>query len=217
MRRTVIKQEAYKATGFTDAHVVRLMAGVRLASVEAAHRIEDMVWHRYRITEVRPHEAASFRNVANRGMGNFQESFPSRLVPHPFLFNVEVAKIQTLWHILRRHGRFQLATLLHDILIIRFRDDYAVSHLLNAGFLDDHYPELASNYWDLLEEPDAQPHHRHDLGGDSEGFTEEMPPVYSSHGEHEIPVESEDQFRDTGASQRHVHCNVFTPSGPDVA
>ncbi|KAJ7368228.1 hypothetical protein DFH08DRAFT_796234 [Mycena albidolilacea] len=40
-----------KATGLTDDTVVRLMAGVRLALLETGSRLEDIVWHRYGVTD----------------------------------------------------------------------------------------------------------------------------------------------------------------------
>jgi hypothetical protein len=163
LRCTTIEREAYKATGLTNAHVVRMMAGVRLATIETAHRVEDMVWHRYGITVVRLLLLVFFRARANSAVGgDIQESFPARIIHHLFLFDVEVAKMQTLWHVLHQHSRTQLANLLHNLLTIRLHNEYVVSRLLTAGFLDDHYPELASDYWELLAEPSihamAPPH-----------------------------------------------------------
>ncbi|KAF7372413.1 hypothetical protein MVEN_00102400 [Mycena venus] len=69
------KKTTVKATGYTDDEVIRMMAGVRLAILEAARRIEDMVLHRYGIDE---------------------GSFPACFLKHPLLFNLEAAKLQTL-------------------------------------------------------------------------------------------------------------------------
>ncbi|KAJ7303063.1 hypothetical protein DFH08DRAFT_977275 [Mycena albidolilacea] len=129
-----------KATGLTDDNVVRLMAGVRLALLETGSRLEDMVWHRYGVTDC---------------------FFPSRYLHHPLLFDLEVAKLQTIWSILQRNGRVHLADKLHELLSIRLRNEYVVSHVLNAGYLDFNYPEGETNYWDLLEDPDnVSTHHR---------------------------------------------------------
>jgi hypothetical protein len=216
LRQTIIEREAYKATGFTDAHVIRMMARVHLASVEAAHRIEDMVWHRYGITAVCPPLSLFFRASDNSTHGGgFQESFPAKLVQHPFLFDVEVAKIQTLWHVLQRHNRTQLAGLLHDLLSIRLRDEYAVSRLLTARFLDDHYPELASNYWELLSEPGDRL--RHDTRSDFGESTDDTLPEYSPNDNDGLGADNDSRFCDAGVGQCHVHCNAFIPSGLDVA
>jgi hypothetical protein len=54
-----------------------------------------------------------------------------------------------------------LADKLHELLSIRLRNEYVVSHVLNAGYLDFNYPEGETNYWDLLEDPDnISTHHR---------------------------------------------------------
>ncbi|KAJ7905602.1 hypothetical protein B0H14DRAFT_2554098 [Mycena olivaceomarginata] len=103
LRRKVLNQEAVKVTGLTDANVVRLMAGVRLALLETGLRLEDMVWHRYGVTD---------------------RFFPSRYLHHPLLFDLEVAKLQTLWSILQRNGRVHLADKLHELLSIRLHQIY---------------------------------------------------------------------------------------------
>ncbi|KAJ7709139.1 hypothetical protein B0H14DRAFT_3642281 [Mycena olivaceomarginata] len=134
--KTMLNREAVKATGLTDDNVVHLMAGVRLALLETGSRLEDMVWHRYGVTD---------------------RFFPSRYLHHPLLFDLEVAKMQTIWSILQRNGRVHLADKLHELLSIRLRNEYVVSHVLNAGYLDFNYPKGETNYWDLLEDPDESP------------------------------------------------------------
>ncbi|KAF8208398.1 hypothetical protein K438DRAFT_1961891 [Mycena galopus ATCC 62051] len=121
--------------GMADERAVRLMAGVRLAVLEVLRRIEDMVWHRYGITEY---------------------AFPDKLIRHLFLFPLEAAKLQVLWHILQRNGRDILADALHEVLLIRLHRDYAVSTRFNAAFLDDNYPERNWEYWHLLGEEHPQ-------------------------------------------------------------
>ncbi|KAF8196816.1 hypothetical protein K438DRAFT_1967820 [Mycena galopus ATCC 62051] len=135
LRRTVIKREAHKAAGMADERAIRLMAGVRLAVLEALRRIEDMVWHRYGITEY---------------------AFPDKLIRHPFLLPTEAAKLQVLWHVLQRNGRDILADALHGILSIRLHKDYAVSAFFNAESLDENYPERNWEYWHLLGEEHPQ-------------------------------------------------------------
>jgi hypothetical protein len=75
------------------------------------------------------------------------------------LFDSEVAKMQTLWSILQRNGCIQLADKLHELLSIQLRNEYVVSHVLNAGYLDFNYPKGETNYWDLLEDPDVPSNH----------------------------------------------------------
>ncbi|KAJ7863041.1 hypothetical protein B0H14DRAFT_2575015 [Mycena olivaceomarginata] len=133
LRRVVLNREAVKATGLPDGTVVRFMAGVRLAILEAGRRIEDMVWHRYGITDVRdawPRKTGAAANFRHNGM--FQHSIPTRFLHHPLLFDVEVAKLQTLWHILQRNSRIKLADALHELLSIKLRNEYVVSHILNC-------------------------------------------------------------------------------------
>jgi hypothetical protein len=80
---------------------------------------------------------------------------------HCCSFDLEVAKLQTIWSILQRNGRVHLADKLHKLLSVRLRNEYVVSHVLNAGYLDFNYPEGETNYWDLLEDPDSvSNHHR---------------------------------------------------------
>ncbi|KAJ7447604.1 hypothetical protein B0H11DRAFT_2082782 [Mycena galericulata] len=132
LRRQVIEREALKATKLSDQEVVCLVAGARLAWLDGLRRIEDLVWHRYDLTE---------------------RDFPSRYVEHPLLFNADAAKAQTLHNVLHYHRRHELATLMQDLFAIRFRDEYVVSQLLNAGYLEQIYPDGEVPYWELLGVP----------------------------------------------------------------
>ncbi|KAF8191684.1 hypothetical protein K438DRAFT_1970667 [Mycena galopus ATCC 62051] len=134
--QTEKRAEARKAAGMADERAVRLMAGVRLAVLEALQRVEDMVWHRYGITEF---------------------AFPDKLIRHPFLHPLEAAKLQVLWHILQRNGRDNLADAVHEILSIRLHKDYAVSAFFNAASLDESYPERDWDYWHLLGKETLSP------------------------------------------------------------
>ncbi|KAF8146680.1 hypothetical protein K438DRAFT_2092856 [Mycena galopus ATCC 62051] len=151
LRRTVIKREAHKAAGMADERTIRLMAGVRLAVLEALRRIEDMVWHRYGISEVRLRRA--YQEFANCFRDfRHQYAFPDKLIRHPFLFPLEAAKLQVLWHILQRNGRDVLADTVHEVLSIRLHKDYAVAAFFTAASLDENYPERDWDYWYLLGE-----------------------------------------------------------------
>ncbi|KAJ6570303.1 hypothetical protein DFH09DRAFT_1313499 [Mycena vulgaris] len=112
--------------------VVRYFAGIRLAFLEGARRIEGAVWHRYGIDE---------------------NDLPSGFVKHPLLFDVEAAKIRAVYGVLIRHQRYETAALLYDVLNLRLRDDYALSHLLNASHLESQLPSGYIRYWELLPYP----------------------------------------------------------------
>ncbi|KAJ7905741.1 hypothetical protein B0H14DRAFT_2554196 [Mycena olivaceomarginata] len=179
LRCMVLNREAVKATGLSDGTVVRFMAGVRLAILEAGRRIEDMVWHRYGITDVHeswPWKTGAAANFRHDGM--FQHSIPTRFLHHPLLFDVEVAKLQTMWHILQRNGRIKLADALHELLSIKLRNEYVVSHILNAGYLDYNYPEYESSYKDLLDDPETLSNYRR---------------TFSEYQMHQYDADSEDQ------------------------
>jgi hypothetical protein len=173
------QREAVKATGLSDGTVMRFMAGVRLAILEAGRRIEDMVWHCYGITDACEEHPQKIRAVANfRHDGTFQHSIPVCFLHHPLLFDVEVAKLQTMWHILQRNGHIKLADTLHKLLSIKLWNEYVVSHILNAGYLDYNYPEYGSNYEDLLDDPETFSSHRQ---------------TFSEYQVHQYDADSEDQ------------------------
>ncbi|KAJ7016514.1 hypothetical protein C8F04DRAFT_1281195 [Mycena alexandri] len=117
------------ATGLTDSRIIELFGGVRLGILETIRRVEEMALYRFEVDE---------------------RSFPAFFTHHPLLHDFEAAKLQVLANILQRQGCEGPATLLYEILAIRLRDEYAVSHLLNAGYLDDNFPEETSRYWELM-------------------------------------------------------------------
>jgi hypothetical protein len=131
LRKITVSRAAFKATGILDADVICKFAGVRLATIETARRMEDIVWKLYGISE---------------------QSFPTELFRHPLLHEYELAKMLTVLDVLRRNGRSRMASNLHNLLAIRLRDDYAVSQLLNARFLDTNYPEFGEDYHELLRD-----------------------------------------------------------------
>ncbi|KAJ6601175.1 hypothetical protein DFH09DRAFT_1069842 [Mycena vulgaris] len=126
-KRFLLIHEALKVAQLTDDSVFRSLAGVRRAMLEGLRRVESMVWQRYGIAEY---------------------NFPSVYVRHPLLYDFEAARMHTIWSVLHHQQRYTLAGLLFELLTIRLRDDFAVSHLLNAGFLDSQYPD--AQYWELL-------------------------------------------------------------------
>ncbi|KAJ7356727.1 hypothetical protein DFH08DRAFT_1047594 [Mycena albidolilacea] len=126
----------FKATGILDTDVIRKFAGVQLATIETARRMEDIVWKLYGISE---------------------QSFPTELFCHLLLHEYELAKMLTILDVLRRNGRSRMASNLHNLLAICLRDDYAVPQLLNARFLDTNYPEFGEDYHELLHEGTEAP------------------------------------------------------------
>ncbi|KAJ7741278.1 hypothetical protein B0H16DRAFT_1464475 [Mycena metata] len=136
-------------TGLTNTKVIELFAGVQLGIKETIRRVEEMVWTRFEITQVR----AEFDEIERECSNNqstvaYQQSFPSKFARHPLLFDLEATQLQTLVHVLQFHGCLRPAAILEEVLAIRLRNEYAVAHLLNAGYLD--YPEESSHYWDLF-------------------------------------------------------------------
>ncbi|KAJ6502686.1 hypothetical protein DFH09DRAFT_1102350 [Mycena vulgaris] len=129
------KRFPLKVARLTDDSVFRSLAGVRRAILEGLRRIESLVWQRYGVAEF---------------------NFPDVYVRHPLLYDSEAARMHTLWSVLHNQQRYTLAGLLFEILTIRLRDDFAISHLLNAGFLDSQYPD--AQYWELLPYAETNPY-----------------------------------------------------------
>ncbi|KAJ7743388.1 hypothetical protein B0H16DRAFT_1727775 [Mycena metata] len=119
------------ATGLTDSRIIELFGGVRLGFLETIRRVEEMAMYRFEVSE---------------------RSFPAFFTHHPLLHDIEAAKMQVLAHLLQRQGCEGPATLLYEILGVRLRDEYAISHLLNAGYLDANFP---GNLWESDPESDS--------------------------------------------------------------
>ncbi|KAJ7356957.1 hypothetical protein DFH08DRAFT_850592 [Mycena albidolilacea] len=49
LRKSTVSRATFKATGILDADVIRKFAGVRLATIETARRMEEIVWKLYGI------------------------------------------------------------------------------------------------------------------------------------------------------------------------
>ncbi|KAJ7130389.1 hypothetical protein C8R44DRAFT_872199 [Mycena epipterygia] len=157
LRRTVIKNEAIKATNL-DAYSLQMFAGVQLAMLEGVRRIEGMAWQRYGVPEVCAYYPDIERTCAkDRSTVAYKHHLPNTYVRHPLLFDLEAAKFHALWSVLQHNKRYTLANLLSEVLTIRLRDEYALSHLLNAGHLEHHYPDAYSRYWELLPGADEYP------------------------------------------------------------
>ncbi|KAJ7485464.1 hypothetical protein FB451DRAFT_1168731 [Mycena latifolia] len=97
----------------------------------------------------------SGRRASLGGAGLAQRHFPVEFIRHPLLFDVEAAKLHTIYSVLHKHHRYELATLLRDVLTIRFKNEFAMSHVLNAHFLEGQYPAAYHRYWELLPIPES--------------------------------------------------------------
>ncbi|KAF8170611.1 hypothetical protein K438DRAFT_2059862 [Mycena galopus ATCC 62051] len=98
---------------------------------------------------------ASFQRTQGRWSSGLTETTAIRLfagVRHAILETGILAE-EMVWPrfgITKHHGREELAHILHKLLSIRLRDDYVISKMLSAGFLDYNYPEDVSDYHELL-------------------------------------------------------------------
>ncbi|KAJ7066000.1 hypothetical protein B0H15DRAFT_958401 [Mycena belliarum] len=154
LRKAVINREAFKAAGILDEDTIRKLAGIRYGLKVAGRHYEDLAWHKYGIAKVWESYTFIDQNCANfRSTAGFQRHFPDAFLHHPLLFDTECAKLQAIYEVLHEHGRYVLSTLLYDALTIRFKDEYALSHLLNAGYLEHRYPAARINGWELIPEP----------------------------------------------------------------
>ncbi|KAJ7090801.1 hypothetical protein B0H15DRAFT_800058 [Mycena belliarum] len=154
LRKVIVNREARKAAGLLDENHVRLFAGVRLGLKEAGRRLEDLAWHKYGISKVwewLPDIETARAN--SRSSNGLQRHFPDEFLRHPLLFDTECAKLQAIHEAFHERGRYVLSTLLYDALTLRFKDEYATSHLLNAGYLDSRYPADQFTYYQLLPPP----------------------------------------------------------------
>ncbi|KAJ7032964.1 hypothetical protein C8F04DRAFT_1261533 [Mycena alexandri] len=144
---------------FTEPQTIRAVAGCRNAFMEALYHAEVLLWnHSTMQLEVRErfhHIKANCSPIISSFRPPFadtQPSFPKTYLHHPFLVDYDAARAQVVWHALLRIGRDELAGLLHQLLVLRFRDDYALTRLFNAGFLEEQYPEATHRSWDLLND-----------------------------------------------------------------
>ncbi|KAJ7646158.1 hypothetical protein B0H17DRAFT_1215812 [Mycena rosella] len=119
--------------GLTDADVIRMLAGVRLATIEGAREVGQFVTAHYPVSEL---------------------NMPSAYITHPLLTDLEAAKLHTLWNVLQHHHQYFLASLVLDVLMLRFQDKYAVSHIFNSGILQECNPNV--QYWELLPFEDVR-------------------------------------------------------------
>ncbi|KAF8191614.1 hypothetical protein K438DRAFT_1762786 [Mycena galopus ATCC 62051] len=209
MRQGVVTREALRASGLTETAVIRLFAGVCHAILEMGILTEEMVWPRFGVTKVDIYNNYDFRAGANfRDHAHAQELLPVYFQHHPLLFDLEATKLQTMWRILQCNGREELAHILQELLSIRLRNDYVVSRMLSAGFLDYNYPEDVSNYHELLRNPDMfETHHRnystaavYNYNSDSDSDLELLYPPSDNEGDQLASLHVDAGIRSAGVS-----------------
>ncbi|KAJ7740341.1 hypothetical protein B0H16DRAFT_1464910 [Mycena metata] len=142
----------------TDSRIIKLFRSVRLGFLETICRVEEMMMYCFEVREVRGPFSLPAKRRAYAYFRGYKHSFPAFFTHHPLLHDIEAAKMQVLTHLLQRQGCEGPATLLYEILGVRLRDEYTISHLLNAGFLDANFPEETSHYWELMGNPRLHPH-----------------------------------------------------------
>ncbi|KAJ7137183.1 hypothetical protein C8R44DRAFT_869244 [Mycena epipterygia] len=123
LRCNVIHHEAHKVSDLTDFGTITQLLFIRQAMLEGSCRIEDILYFS---------ENEWLVNIRN----NTHQFTSCRCLRHPLLFNAEAAKLQVLHILLRQRHYYELAWILNDLLCLRFRDEYAITHLLNAGYID---------------------------------------------------------------------------------
>ncbi|KAJ7782426.1 hypothetical protein DFH07DRAFT_949230 [Mycena maculata] len=64
---------------------------------------------------------------------------------------LELAKLQILYILLYHRGYFDIAWVVNDLIRLRFKDSYALSLLLNAGYLDFFTPIETDDFWDSTD------------------------------------------------------------------
>ncbi|KAJ6511295.1 hypothetical protein C8R47DRAFT_1064894 [Mycena vitilis] len=235
LRKQVTERAALQATGLVDADVIRKFAGVRQACLEGARRIEGAVWARYKITEVRSGHwyITQWMPETQIEHNTSQADFPAKVARHPFFRDEEVTKLTTLYNVLLANERHVLASLVADVLAIRVRDEYLLTNLLNAGYLDVAYPpEENQQWWRLLETSVTDSDFGFSIGGYSDPSSEaasedssiaslEYPPsrredvmdrVVESHGSPGGHASGARQDVDDHGD-RHMDCDVSVPRG----
>ncbi|KAJ7104378.1 hypothetical protein B0H15DRAFT_942371 [Mycena belliarum] len=138
-----------KLPSLADPANVQLLAGSRRAILEGFDRLDGLVWHRY---DVRP------RHIYN---------VPTH---HPLLTDVEVIKLRALYAVLFENFRYELASLVQDVLAVVFKPEYALPQILNTTFLDRQRFDGRYHYWELLPPPTTAYHYPDDDSTDSSDY-----------------------------------------------
>ncbi|KAJ7817888.1 hypothetical protein B0H13DRAFT_1922610 [Mycena leptocephala] len=156
LRRMVTQREGIKASRLAEPGVLGFLAYVRRGLLEGGRRVEAFLVREkcdFRVGRRQYFEENEWLVDTERDPHKF---ISCRRLRHPLLFDLEAAKLQVLLILLRQQDYHELAWVLGDLLRLRFRDDYAIAHLLGAGFLDFVPPDLeAPGYWDIYSDPES--------------------------------------------------------------
>ncbi|KAJ7030526.1 hypothetical protein C8F04DRAFT_1263825 [Mycena alexandri] len=135
---------------FTEPQTIRAVAGCRNAFMEALYHAEVLLWNHSTMQLEQFVHPLSPPIVPLLSTSSLR--FPRHTCATPFSWTATPPVPKSVWHALLRIGRDELAGLLHQLLVLRFRDDYALMRLFNTGFLEEQHPEATHRSWDLLND-----------------------------------------------------------------
>ncbi|KAJ7631510.1 hypothetical protein B0H17DRAFT_1150260 [Mycena rosella] len=131
----------------TQPGVIENLAAVRRGLLEGSQRVEDILVREKSDFRAARHEYYQENEWIHDTSSNLQPRPIHGRFYHPLLFDFEAAKLQILYTLLRQHNYFELAWTLNDLLRLKFRDEYAIAHLLAASYLDFLAP-TSPDFWD---------------------------------------------------------------------
>ncbi|KAJ7283575.1 hypothetical protein C8J57DRAFT_1217960 [Mycena rebaudengoi] len=128
LRRSVLRSEALKAAYLASAEIIDDLISARAALKDGFSRVEDIIIrHRFDLDAAVPSE--------------------QKREHHPLLYNDEAQNLRFAQRVLNQAGRHTLARCIGELLRVCFRDEFAISQLLKAGFLDQSYVP-SDDEWD---------------------------------------------------------------------
>ncbi|KAJ7036006.1 hypothetical protein C8F04DRAFT_1181781 [Mycena alexandri] len=154
LRREVIHHEALKAANLLDANVIGNLASIRHGLLEGGRRLESLL--------VR--EKGDFRDGRREFFHEYAWLIPDHAPDryaicerprHPLLFDFESARLHVVLLMLRRKQYFDIAWLLNDLLRLQFLENYAIGHLLTAGFLDNPTSGFTDSSYCSVSDPES--------------------------------------------------------------
>ncbi|KAJ7771032.1 hypothetical protein DFH07DRAFT_953656 [Mycena maculata] len=145
--RKIIHQEGFKATRYLNGDISYVWRQI----LEGTQHLEDVL-----VRKKSDFRAARQQYFAEYGWVVGDESVGSNFAcsqqsQHPLLFDTELAKLQILYILLHHRGYFDIAWVVNDLIRLRFKDSYALSLLLNAGYLDFLTPIETNDFWDSAD------------------------------------------------------------------
>ncbi|KAJ7233244.1 hypothetical protein C8J57DRAFT_1250103 [Mycena rebaudengoi] len=134
--RDVLYAETLKATGYANPETIAQLAEARAALKQGLRRTRQLALDQH------------FNVLENVPM-EWERTY------HSLLTDDEVDKLRVLQLACAYEEQHQLAGLIHHLLQVRFRHEYALGHLLGAGFLDLPQGEKeSSELWEVLDGSD---------------------------------------------------------------